>query len=75
MPEEVICQSVAGDFCREWVCLYSVNVYVCLYVAFWGHFLFALIPSVAQAFQSLSAISPLPCSEEKDRTKHLMYLI
>lgn len=32
-----------------------------------GHFLFALIPPVALAIRSLSAISPLPCSEGEQK--------
>lgn len=61
----------AGSWGGLWwvsMCLLSMYVYVCFFVPY---FLFALIPLVAQAIHSLSAINPLPCSEGKDRAQIL----
>ena len=55
-----------------WVGVCLSSMYVCvvsLWVAVRPFFLFALIPAVALAFHSLSAISPLPCSDGEDGAK------
>ncbi len=59
----------AREVCGEGLCLCSMYVCVRLCGSLSWHFLFALIPPVALAIRSLSAISPLPYSEGKDRAK------
>lgn len=67
---------VAGEVCGECECVCVSLLHVCLCVSVFvgSSFHLLLFLQLLGPFQSLSAISPLPCSERKDRTKHSMFL-